>query len=78
VNSNYVGHMGQVRYSQLNTRYTTSAENGLEVLAFTVYSLYLKILFVLSLDFNVYIQIDSDEYRHIYKSHTSSNTSSNV
>jgi hypothetical protein len=30
-----------------------------------------KILLVLAFDFNVYIQIDGDEYRHLYKPHTS-------
>jgi hypothetical protein len=31
-----------------------------------------KIVSVLALDFYVYIQMDNDEFRHIYKTHTSS------
>jgi hypothetical protein len=36
------------------------------------YSLHSKIVVVLALDFYVYIQIDEDTSRHIYKIHTSS------
>jgi hypothetical protein len=35
----------------------------------TKYSLRPKKVFVLALDFNVYIQIDDDESRHIYKTY---------
>jgi hypothetical protein len=41
-------------------------------LSFSVvyYSLSSRIVFVLALIFNVYIQLDADEYKHIYRTHT--------
>jgi hypothetical protein len=36
------------------------------------YSIHSKIVFVLALDFYVYIQLDDEEYRHIYETYTPS------